>query len=327
MELYKILELETNASELEIRKAYLKLSKKHHPDKNNNSEESNEKFKCIKTAYDILSNTETRTEYLRMNKQEQFTFVDFMYKIMEESLIFSELKKYGINIEKSDLDYLQNNFMNYIKTVNFEDIIKLFKGKINKNMQTNTIDCSESELDNYDENCAEYYHYLPVSYQKYNELDIKLDFNIQLIDIDTKSKKKIKIKRKIEDDYATHRMEVTNFKFNITHPYIVFVGGGDNNGLEAGNLIIHLKLPENIFWNSDFILVEQSMTLYEMIYGIDIHIELSDEMIKIDSWVASRDGFLIPINTKILNHTIAIKLYLDYENTPEKKELLEKYFS
>jgi hypothetical protein len=50
-------------------------------------------------------------------------------------------------------------------------------------------------------------------------------------------------------------------------------------------------------------------------------------MIKIDSWVASRDGFLIPINTKILNHTIAIKLYLDYENSKEKEQLLKQYFS
>lgn len=60
---YKILGLEKNASSEDIKKAYRKLSLQHHPDRNNNSEESNELFKKIQNAYEILSDEDKRRNY------------------------------------------------------------------------------------------------------------------------------------------------------------------------------------------------------------------------------------------------------------------------
>jgi len=54
-EAYNILSLNQNATELEIKKAYRKLSLKHHPKKNNDSQESKNRFKEVQEAYKILS--------------------------------------------------------------------------------------------------------------------------------------------------------------------------------------------------------------------------------------------------------------------------------
>jgi len=54
-EAYKILGLEENTPEPEIKKAYRKLSLRFHPKKNNNSEDSQVKYEEIQTAYRVLS--------------------------------------------------------------------------------------------------------------------------------------------------------------------------------------------------------------------------------------------------------------------------------
>lgn len=56
---YKLLEVEKNASDAEIKKAYRKLAVKHHPDKGGDPE----KFKEVTRAYEVLSDTEKRAKY------------------------------------------------------------------------------------------------------------------------------------------------------------------------------------------------------------------------------------------------------------------------
>jgi molecular chaperone DnaJ len=52
---YQTLNLEPGVSEAEIKKVYRKLSLQHHPEKNDNSTESQRKFAEIQKAYQILS--------------------------------------------------------------------------------------------------------------------------------------------------------------------------------------------------------------------------------------------------------------------------------
>eukprot|EP00804_Cyclotella_cryptica_P024739 CCRYP_001702-RA/>CCRYP_001702-RA protein AED:0.34 eAED:0.35 QI:0/0/0/1/1/1/2/0/264 len=60
---YEVLELSNNAELIDIKKAYRRLALKHHPDRNNGSAESNERFKEISEAYTVLSNPSSRRDY------------------------------------------------------------------------------------------------------------------------------------------------------------------------------------------------------------------------------------------------------------------------
>src|SRR6476661_824109 len=62
-ELYKTLGVSKKASEDEIKKAYRKLARKYHPDRNPDDPEAEEKFKEISAAHDVLADPEKRKEY------------------------------------------------------------------------------------------------------------------------------------------------------------------------------------------------------------------------------------------------------------------------
>ncbi|KAG0678139.1 DnaJ- protein scj1 [Pichia californica] len=66
---YKILGVNKNANEKEIRNAYRQLSKKYHPDKNPGDESAQQKFMEISNAYDILMDSEKRNIYDRFGEE------------------------------------------------------------------------------------------------------------------------------------------------------------------------------------------------------------------------------------------------------------------
>ena len=67
--LYDTLGVQKGASDDEIKKAYRKLARKHHPDANQGDKESEERFKEVQHAYDVLSDPEKRKQYDRFGSQ------------------------------------------------------------------------------------------------------------------------------------------------------------------------------------------------------------------------------------------------------------------
>jgi hypothetical protein len=60
---YKILELNSTASQEEIKKSYRRLALKYHPDKNFGDKSSEARFKEIQEAYEMLSDVSERSNY------------------------------------------------------------------------------------------------------------------------------------------------------------------------------------------------------------------------------------------------------------------------
>lgn len=62
---YKLLEVDKNSNEAEIKKAYRRLAVKHHPDKGGDPE----KFKEITRAYEVLSDQDKRAKYDKFGEE------------------------------------------------------------------------------------------------------------------------------------------------------------------------------------------------------------------------------------------------------------------
>ncbi|HEX9966896.1 MAG TPA: molecular chaperone DnaJ, partial [Solirubrobacterales bacterium] len=60
---YDVLGVDKKASDEEIKKAYRKLARKYHPDRNPDDPKAEEQFKEVQGAYDVLSDPEKRKEY------------------------------------------------------------------------------------------------------------------------------------------------------------------------------------------------------------------------------------------------------------------------
>ncbi len=91
---YKILGVDRNATEDDIKKAFRRLALQYHPDRNPGNKEAEEKFKEISEAYEVLSSPEKRAYYDRYGDiagpASPFTESDFDFSFRDLNEIFEE---------------------------------------------------------------------------------------------------------------------------------------------------------------------------------------------------------------------------------------------
>ncbi|MGC9046703.1 MAG: DnaJ C-terminal domain-containing protein [Minisyncoccia bacterium] len=107
---YKILGVDKNASEEDIKKAFRRLAHKYHPDKAGGNAE---KFKEINEAYQVLSNKEKRAQYDRFG-----TVFDYGFNPQESDFDFSNFSQ-GFNVDFGNFGDVSDIFEDLFENFGF----------------------------------------------------------------------------------------------------------------------------------------------------------------------------------------------------------------
>jgi DnaJ-class molecular chaperone len=214
--LYQILEIDSNAQQETIKKAYKKLSLKYHPDKQINSPLSNEDksnaFIKIREAYEVLSDPDKRKKYDREISINNLAKNDLESVIQEFQNMLSN-KEYIIFMDILD-NKIKQSLLNNIKIDNL-----LFQ--IN---QMNLIDILYT-INNF----------------KLLDIEIKMDFTIQ--ELYNNTYKKIKYNRVTKQIF-----EEIIYPIDLTQ---IYESEGENitvNKLTySGNFVVNVNIINTLY--------------------------------------------------------------------------------
>ena len=254
MNLYDILEVEKDATNDDIIKAYKRLAKKYHPDKN--KEDTNEIFKEINMAYEILKDNEKRKKYDLMSLSQQIELYDtfkhvFSYLTNDEMGTYDKLVNFFFDNEndlKSDFDQLDFN--------------KIYNKIFNKLNNT-----SFMEIDNL----------MNVLWEKNKNLcdkDIILNLECTMEEKFNNKFKKIFIKNNQNNSDPIY--------VPLRENTIIYPNNGNMVNEECGDLIVNIKLLEHDRFkkiNENDLLFFANLSLSEYLYGTSINIKHLDDKI------------------------------------------------
>ena len=264
--LYSLLNVNNNASQEEIKKAYRKLSLELHPDRNKGDDTKAEKFKKITTAYNILSNPTERTNYDSTLSLNKFNTVDSVLMNMlfnpddiqlDINQILKEMKSNNTFKTSLPVDLFSNLANNKTFINNFNRGFNSFVPDFNSYKQSsNNYDCKPKNI---------YYNQTISLYDSYKGL-----------------KMPIKIERILYENNSEILQEETI--------YVDIPKGIDNNEIitikEKGNRYKNLKsdieVKIKINNNTDFerngidLIYKKNITLKESLCGFSFNLKYLD---------------------------------------------------
>ncbi|MDP2931372.1 MAG: J domain-containing protein [Chloroflexota bacterium] len=99
---YNILGVGRSATEREIKQAYRRLARQHHPDVNPNDKSAEAKFKEINEAYEVLSDQAKRQKYDRYG--DQWQHAEQFARAEQQQAPFGHSRTQSFSFEEADLD-------------------------------------------------------------------------------------------------------------------------------------------------------------------------------------------------------------------------------
>lgn len=145
---YKILELNKNASDEDIKKAYRKLARKYHPDLNPNNAEAKAKFQQINEANEVLSDPEKRKKYDKYGKDwkhaEEFEKAGYQGGARQRSG-GAQREEYSFGGEEDFSDFFESMFGGSTGGKKRGGKVKFRGQDINATLQLNLTDVYKTE--------------------------------------------------------------------------------------------------------------------------------------------------------------------------------------
>jgi molecular chaperone DnaJ len=148
-DLYAALGVPKGASAEEIKKAYRKLAREHHPDRNPDDSAAEERFKEVQHAYDVLSNLEKRKAYDQFGSgdgRRDFPQGDFNFDLGDFDLgdIFGGIFGRGRGGARQRPQAQRGADLEVQVNLSFEDSLKGIETKIPVDVVTACSECGGS---------------------------------------------------------------------------------------------------------------------------------------------------------------------------------------
>jgi len=110
---YATLGLSKTATDKEIKQAYRKLARKHHPDVNPGDKSAESRFKEINEAYEVLGDSEKRKKIFSDLQKLVAQEVPFLFVMYWETVLFFNKRIKGMPDKATNPYWLYQNFAKY----------------------------------------------------------------------------------------------------------------------------------------------------------------------------------------------------------------------
>ena len=295
---YEALGVPRTATEKEIKTAYRKLARQHHPDlhQGDAKKAAEEKFKTINEAYEVLSDADKRAKYDRLGMNWQ-SGQDFQPGPDMGGFDFR-----NVNVSGEGL----NGFSDFFSSMFGQDIFGGRRGARTERQRG------------------------PMRGE-----DIEADINLLIEELYNGGEKDIQIQT--GNATKTVKVKIPPRIYSGAVLRLKGLGGAGHAGGAAGDLLLQLKALQHPVWRiEDQVDIEADLTIYpeQAVVGDKISVPTPDGMIQMKIPAGIHNGQKMRLKDRGLKRKngtlgdmfVRVKIDLPPEQSPEEVELYKKVF-